>query len=98
MPSLRGAAQVTKLLRDRKPCVGIINRVIPELKNQGLCASKKEAEEILGIPVVAEIPADNAVVGCAHLGVPIMSVSKKSPFKDAVIKFTYERYEIGERD
>jgi len=89
---------VTKLLRDRKPCVGIINRVIPELKNQGLCAGKKEAEEILGIPIVAEIPADNAVVGCAHLGVPIMSVRKKSPFKDAVIKFTYERYEIEERD
>ena len=98
MPSLRGAAQVTKLLRDKKPCIGIVNRVIPELKEQGLCAGKKEAEEILGIPVIAEIPADNAVVGCAHLGVPIMSVSKKSPFKDAVTKFTYERYEIKEEN
>ncbi len=93
MPSLRGAAQVTRLLRDKKPCVGIVNKVIPELKEQGMCAGKKEAEEILGIPVTAEIPSDNAVIGCAHLGVPIMSVSKRSPFKDAVTKFVTDRWE-----
>jgi septum site-determining protein MinD len=95
MPSLRGAAQVARLLRDKKPCVGIVNKVIPELKEQGMCAGKKEAEEILGIPVTAEIPSDNAVVGCAHLGVPIMSVNKRSPFKDAVTKFVTDRWELA---
>jgi len=93
---LRGAAQVARLLRDKKPCVGVVNKVIPKLQKEGLCAGRKEAEEILGIPVVAEIPADDAVVGCAHLGVPIMSVRKRSPFKEAVIKFTKERYDLGE--
>ena len=97
MPSLRGAAQVARLLQDKKPCVGVINKVIPSLLEKGLCAGRKEAEEILGIPVVAEIPADDAVVGCAHLGVPIMSVRKRSPFKEAVIKFTKERYDLDEK-
>lgn len=95
MPSLRGAAQVARLLADKKPCVGIVNKVIPKLREEGLCAGKKEAEEILGIPVVAEIPDDKAVVGCAHLGIPIMSVDKRSAFKEAVSKFVHERYEIG---
>lgn len=92
MPSLRGAAQVTRILRDKKPCVGIVNRVIPELKEQGLCAGKREAEEILGIPVTTEVPMDNAVVGCAHTGIPIMSVKKNSPFKREVVKFVNDRY------
>lgn len=94
MPSLRGAAQVTRILRSKKPCVGVINKVIPELKEKGLCAGKKEAEEILEIPVTAEIPLDNAVVGCAHMGVPIMSVKKNSPFKKEVKKFVYDRYSL----
>lgn len=94
MPSLRGAAQVTRLLRAKKPCVGVVNKVIPELKDQGLCAGKKEAEEILEIPVTAEIPLDNAVVGCAHAGIPIMSVKKNSPFKREVRKFVYDRYSL----
>ena len=92
MPSLRGASQVIRLLYEKKPCVGIINRVIPKLREQGLCAGKQEAEEILGIPVVAEIPSDDAVVACAHLGIPIMLFDKKSPFKQAVTKFVTERY------
>lgn len=94
MPSLRGASQVTRLLRERKPCVGVVNRVIPKLKENGLCAGKKEAEETLGIPVVAEIPADDAVIACAHLGMPIMSLQKNSPFKKAVIDFIKERYDL----
>lgn len=94
MPSLRGAAQVTRILRSKKPCVGVINKVIPELKEKGLCAGKKEAEEILEIPVTAEIPLDNAVVGCAHAGIPIMSVKKESPFKKEVKKFVYDRYSL----
>lgn len=94
MPSLRGAAQVTRLLREKKPCVGIVNKVIPELKEQGLCAGKKEAEKILEIPVVTEIPIDNAVVGCAHAGIPIMSLKKNSPFKREVRKFVYDRYSL----
>jgi septum site-determining protein MinD len=95
MPSLRGAAQVTRILRSKKPCVGVVNKVIPELKEKGLCAGKKEAEEILEIPVTAEIPLDNAVVGCAHAGIPIMSVKKESPFKKEVRKFVYDRYSLG---
>jgi len=94
MPSLRGAAQVTRILRSKKPCVGVINKVIPELKEKGLCAGKKEAEEILEIPVTAEIPLDNAVVGCAHMGVPIMSVKKNSPFRKEVKKFVFDRYNL----
>lgn len=98
MPSLRGAAQVARLLRDKKPCVGVVNKVIPKLQKEGLCAGKKEAEEILGIPIIAEIPSDDAVIGCAHLGVPIMSVGRNSPFKRAIMKFVKEKYDLEEEN
>jgi len=44
--------------------------------------------------VTAEIPLDNAVVGCAHMGVPIMSVKKNSPFRKEVKKFVFDRYNL----
>lgn len=92
-PSLRGGAQVVRLLekRDVSPLRAIINRRVEDLEKHGMAPTADEAASLLGIPVVATIPMDYVVMACNHAGIPLILWDKTAcraldSFRDLVAK------------
>lgn len=101
MPSLRGAAQVARLLamRNIAPVYGVLNKVVHDLVEMSAAASADEAAGITGIPIVAEIPMDLVMLGCSHLSIPLNKIPEslgieKIPSLDAIRLFV-ERNFLG---
>lgn len=93
-PSLRGGAQVVRLLEQRhiSPVSAIINRRVEKLEKSGLAPTADEAEDTIGVPVRAVIPMDMTVIACNHKGIPLSLWDKPSAAVEAIHSFVKEMW------
>ena len=93
-PSLRGGAQVVRLLEQRKisPVSAILTRQVKKLEKNGLAPSLDEAEDSLGVPVRACIPMDLTIMACNHKSIPISLWNRPSPAVDAIWHFVRDTW------
>lgn len=94
-PSLRGAAQVVRILEKRKIAFveGVLNRVYQKLADHDLSSNMEETEKILGIPVRVAVPMEHAVLTCSHQGMPYM-ISGSVTAKQSIEQFAERFFDI----
>lgn len=91
-PSIRGAAQVVRILEQRNisPVCAVLNCGVEKLEKGHLSASLEEVEDTLGVPVRAYIPMDLTVKACNHKGIPLALWSRPSPAVAAIRNFVVD--------
>jgi len=95
MPSLRSVDQLSNIFDSRIPVSLIVNRMIPELIENGGGMTLEDIELFTVLPVALAIPFDPGVIAYGHTGRSVWHV-KEAPSRIAVADFVDRNFGITE--
>ena len=95
MPSLRSVDQLSNIFDSRIPVSLIVNRMIPELIENGGGMTLEDIELFTVLPVALAIPFDPGVIAYGHTGRSVWHV-KEAPSRIAVADFVDRKFGIIE--
>lgn len=95
MPSLRSVDQLSNIFDSRIPVSLIVNRMIPELIENGGGMTLEDIELFTVLPVALAIPFDPGIIAYGHTGRSVWHV-KEAPSRKAVADFVDRNFGITE--